>query len=165
MFAASPPLDNEAIHIAIFQALKRRGPAQNAGLMTGEPLGFIGLGNMGGAVAGRIKQAGYAMVVYDIRAEAATMAPHYEVFYSLETSIRTFVSESIGAEDGDDWWNAGRAVHSNPIHTASIYGIRVPAFPSSTWRTFSKNTRRMAEVRIARAGGLAWRFAKGWWSC
>src|SRR5438552_18444675 len=39
--------------------------------MTGEPLGFIGLGNMGGAVAGRINGAGYAMVVYDIRAEAA----------------------------------------------------------------------------------------------
>src|SRR5712692_2445156 len=39
--------------------------------MIGEPLGFIGLGNMGGAVAGRIKGAGYAMVVYDIRAEAA----------------------------------------------------------------------------------------------
>ena len=39
--------------------------------MTGKPVGFIGLGNMGGAVAGRIKGAGYAMVVYDIRAEAA----------------------------------------------------------------------------------------------
>jgi Swt1-like HEPN len=34
------------------------------------------------------------------------MAPHYEVFYSLETSIRTLVSESLRAEDGDDWWNA-----------------------------------------------------------
>jgi len=36
-----------------------------------DPIGFIGLGNMGGAIAARVKGAGYAMVVFDIRAEAA----------------------------------------------------------------------------------------------
>lgn len=39
--------------------------------MTSETIGFIGLGNMGGAIAGRIKGAGYPMLVFDIRAEAA----------------------------------------------------------------------------------------------
>ncbi len=34
-------------------------------------VGFIGLGNMGGAIANRIQGAGYALVVYDIRREAA----------------------------------------------------------------------------------------------
>lgn len=34
-------------------------------------VGFIGLGNMGGAIAQRIQDAGYGLVVYDIRAETA----------------------------------------------------------------------------------------------
>jgi 3-hydroxyisobutyrate dehydrogenase-like beta-hydroxyacid dehydrogenase len=36
-----------------------------------QTVGFIGLGNMGGAIAQRIQSAGYALVVYDIRREAA----------------------------------------------------------------------------------------------
>jgi 3-hydroxyisobutyrate dehydrogenase-like beta-hydroxyacid dehydrogenase len=36
-----------------------------------ETVGFVGLGNMGGAIAQRIQSAGYGLVVYDIRAEAA----------------------------------------------------------------------------------------------
>ena len=36
-----------------------------------EPIGFVGLGTIGAVVAGNIQQAGYAMVVYDIVAEAA----------------------------------------------------------------------------------------------
>jgi 3-hydroxyisobutyrate dehydrogenase-like beta-hydroxyacid dehydrogenase len=39
--------------------------------MSAETVGFIGLGNMGGAIAQRIQSAGYALVVYDIRPEAA----------------------------------------------------------------------------------------------
>ena len=35
-----------------------------------ETVGFIGLGNMGGGMAGNIQKAGYPMVVYDIREEA-----------------------------------------------------------------------------------------------
>jgi 3-hydroxyisobutyrate dehydrogenase len=35
-----------------------------------ETVGFIGLGNMGGPVAGHIQRAGYPMAVYDIRAQA-----------------------------------------------------------------------------------------------
>ena len=35
-----------------------------------ETVGFIGLGNMGGGMAGNIQKAGYLMVVYDIREEA-----------------------------------------------------------------------------------------------
>ena len=36
-----------------------------------ETIGFIGLGNMGGGMAGNIQRAGYPMIVYDLR-EAAT---------------------------------------------------------------------------------------------
>jgi 3-hydroxyisobutyrate dehydrogenase len=36
-----------------------------------EPIGFVGLGTIGGVVAGNIHKAGYAMAVYDIVPEAA----------------------------------------------------------------------------------------------
>ena len=35
-----------------------------------QTVGFIGLGNMGGPVAGHIQRAGFAMIVFDLRAEA-----------------------------------------------------------------------------------------------
>lgn len=44
-----------------------------------------------------------------VRAEAAEMAKHYEVFYSLETSIRVLVSQTIeAAEKTDEWWASAR---------------------------------------------------------
>jgi hypothetical protein len=36
------------------------------------------------------------------------MAPHYEVFYSLETSIRTLVEQALVEAEGADWWNSER---------------------------------------------------------
>jgi 3-hydroxyisobutyrate dehydrogenase-like beta-hydroxyacid dehydrogenase len=39
--------------------------------MSSETVGFVGLGNMGGAIAQRIQSAGYGLAVYDIRSEAA----------------------------------------------------------------------------------------------
>ena len=36
------------------------------------------------------------------------MAPHYEVFYSLETTIRALVAETLLADEGEDWWNSER---------------------------------------------------------
>jgi hypothetical protein len=44
-----------------------------------------------------------------VRSEAAAMAKHYEVFYSLEKSIRSLVSSTIEAETGSqDWWKSSR---------------------------------------------------------
>ncbi|MDZ4346447.1 MAG: hypothetical protein U1E51_28880 [Candidatus Binatia bacterium] len=44
-----------------------------------------------------------------VRAEAAQMAKHYEVFYSLEKSIRALVSETIeAAEKTTEWWSGAR---------------------------------------------------------
>jgi Swt1-like HEPN len=44
-----------------------------------------------------------------VRAEAAQMATHYEVFYSLEKSIRALVSETIeSAEKTAEWWSSAR---------------------------------------------------------
>lgn len=36
------------------------------------------------------------------------MAPHYEVFYSLEKTIRTLVSETLATEEGEQWWHGER---------------------------------------------------------
>ncbi len=47
----------------------------------------------------------YPQIESAIRAEAAAMAPHYEVFYSLETTIRGLIAESLEAEHGENWWN------------------------------------------------------------
>jgi hypothetical protein len=49
-------------------------------------------------------EAYYPQIEQRIRAEAASMAPHYEVFYSLETTIRELIAESLAAVD-PDWWD------------------------------------------------------------
>ncbi len=46
----------------------------------------------------------YPQIERAIRVEAAAMAPHYEIFYSLERTIRSLVSDSL-SEANDDWWN------------------------------------------------------------
>jgi hypothetical protein len=44
-----------------------------------------------------------------VRAQAAAMSKHYEVFYSLETSIRALISQTIEtAEKTDEWWSSNR---------------------------------------------------------
>lgn len=47
----------------------------------------------------------YPQIEAEIRAQAARMAPHYEVFYSLETTIRTIITETLEAAEGDGWWS------------------------------------------------------------
>lgn len=46
----------------------------------------------------------YPQIEHAFRAEAKVMAPHYEVFYSLERTIRTLVAESLEDADGPGWW-------------------------------------------------------------
>jgi hypothetical protein len=44
-----------------------------------------------------------------VRAEAATMAKHYEVFYSLEKTIRSLVATTLeAAENSPNWWSSQR---------------------------------------------------------
>lgn len=50
----------------------------------------------------------YPQIEASIRAEAAAMAPHYEIFYSLELTIRSLVADSLEAVDGAEWWSSGR---------------------------------------------------------
>lgn len=45
----------------------------------------------------------YPQIQTHLRAEAARMGKHYEVFYSLENTIRQHITEILSAE-ADDWW-------------------------------------------------------------
>jgi HEPN superfamily Swt1-like protein len=50
----------------------------------------------------------YPQIDRAIRLEAATMSQHYEVFYSLEKTIRSLVAETLQTADGNSWWTGGR---------------------------------------------------------
>jgi hypothetical protein len=51
----------------------------------------------------------YPQIETAIRTEAARMAPHYEIIYSLETSIRVFVDDLLAAADAPGpWWGHAR---------------------------------------------------------
>lgn len=50
----------------------------------------------------------YPQIDHAIRIEASKMAEHYEVFYSLEKSIRGLISDTLRAAAGDAWWESGR---------------------------------------------------------
>jgi hypothetical protein len=48
----------------------------------------------------------YPQIEQDIRAEAASMAPHYETFYSLEKSVRRLIVNTLKEADEKGWWLA-----------------------------------------------------------
>lgn len=43
-----------------------------------------------------------------VRAEAALMSQHYELFYCLETSIRKLISDTLTDDSGPKWWVSDR---------------------------------------------------------
>ena len=43
----------------------------------------------------------------DLRAEASSMAKHYELFYCLERTIRRLIAEILQVSKGDSWWDSG----------------------------------------------------------
>ncbi len=45
----------------------------------------------------------YPQIEESIRREAAAMAPQYEVFYSLEKTVRAMVADTLSDEE-PDWW-------------------------------------------------------------
>ncbi len=48
----------------------------------------------------------YPQIEESIRREAAAMAPQYEVFYSLEKTVRALVADTLSDEDPGWWENA-----------------------------------------------------------
>lgn len=50
----------------------------------------------------------YPQIDRAIRQEAASMAQHYEIFYSLEKTIRSLVADTLQTAEGDKWWDSGK---------------------------------------------------------
>lgn len=50
----------------------------------------------------------YPQIDRAFRQEASSMAKHYEIFYSLEKSIRSLISETLEAAEPGGWWDSGR---------------------------------------------------------
>jgi hypothetical protein len=56
-----------------------------------------------------VEQEYYPQLDAAARAEGAAMARHYEVFYSLERSIRTLVDETFTTDQNtSEWWESGK---------------------------------------------------------
>lgn len=73
-----------------------------------ERLHQITLGHLP-ATAQAVDDVYYPQFDEAVRAEASAMAKHYEVFYSLEKSIRALVADTIEAEEKrSDWWKTAR---------------------------------------------------------
>jgi HEPN superfamily Swt1-like protein len=53
-----------------------------------------------------------------VRLEAAQMARHYEIFYALETTIRTLISDTLTASAGPKWWDVGRVPQAINVEVA-----------------------------------------------
>jgi hypothetical protein len=64
----------------------------------------------------------YPQIENAIRVEAASMAPHYEIIYSLETTIRVFVDDLLATSEApNSWWNDTRV----PSHIKKEAGDRM----------------------------------------
>jgi hypothetical protein len=50
----------------------------------------------------------YPQFEQDVRVEAATMARHFEVFYCLERSIRSLITDTFVDAVGATWWDSGK---------------------------------------------------------
>jgi hypothetical protein len=97
------------------EALERIKAFGMTNQMLSEALGQIArqhgveLGHIPAQTPQAVEDIYYPQFAAAVRAEAAAMAKHYEVFYSLEKSIRELVSKTIEqAELKEDWWVTGR---------------------------------------------------------
>jgi hypothetical protein len=54
-----------------------------------------------------INSVEYPQFEQSVRAEAASMARHYELFYCLEQSIRKLIIETFFENAGESWWISG----------------------------------------------------------
>lgn len=61
----------------------------------------------------------YPQFEQNVRAEAAEMGAHYEVFYCLEKSIRKLITETMEDAAGELWWSSGRI---NPTIVSEVDG-------------------------------------------
>ncbi len=62
-----------------------------------------------------VEETYYPQFELEVRREASAMGAHYEVFYCLEKSIRSLISDTLEAAEGAAWWDSTRIPRN--IHT------------------------------------------------
>lgn len=67
----------------------------------------IELGHLPSSVSGTPVDY-YPQFEQSVRAEAAEMSRHYELFYCLENSIRKLITEALRENTGSNWWESGK---------------------------------------------------------
>ena len=70
------------------------------------------------AVEGGLDETYYPQFEEKIRREAADMSAHYRVFYCLENSIRSLITEILLEKHGTEWW-AAKAPENVRNHVAA----------------------------------------------
>jgi hypothetical protein len=55
--------------------------------------------------ASEIEEAYFPQFSENLRKEASEMSKNYEIFYCLEKTIRSQISERLEEAEGEDWWN------------------------------------------------------------
>lgn len=65
----------------------------------------------------RLDETYYPQFDEKIRREAAEMSAHYRVFYCLENSIRSLITEVLAETHGDGWW-ASTVPENVKLHVA-----------------------------------------------
>ena len=83
-------LNNQLLDIAL------RGIEEKYGIELGR----------GASTPSTVETSYYPQIESRIRAEASSMAPHYEMFYSLEKSIRGLLVSAFEAVEHADWWSS-----------------------------------------------------------
>ena len=68
----------------------------------------IDIGVLEQKTAEQISSDYYPQIEKNYRDEARKMAPHYEIFYSLEKSVRSLISETLFEAEGGAWWDSDR---------------------------------------------------------
>ncbi|MER8626331.1 Swt1 family HEPN domain-containing protein [Mesorhizobium sp. LNJC403B00] len=97
------------------------------------------------AISAEVNEKYYPQIDMAIRAEAKAMSHHYEVFYSLEKSIRGLVSEVMeAAEKTADWWQTARVLPNiktevaNRIQKELDAGVTRRSFDELDYTTFGE---------------------------
>ena len=78
----------------------------------------------------------YPQIDTSIRAEAARMSQHYEIFYALEKSIRGLVVDTMSDKHGENWWDSGAI--PDQIKTVAEKGLKREIDSGMTPRSFEK---------------------------
>lgn len=75
----------------------------------------LGRNNNGSNTEEGIESTYFPQFENALRQEAKEMAENYELFYCLEKTIRSMISEMLEAKEGAEWWN-------NKVIPQHIYG-------------------------------------------